>query len=106
VLVFWALHRGKKIKATLGKTKEHAGLPMETNFKLPLVQQFFQTTGQTKPIGVDYFCDASILSHGGIPSIVFGPGDIAQAHTTDEWISIKSLERATLMLVKFLESLP
>ena len=100
------LLRRKKLKATLGKSKEHAGLPLETDFKLPLVQQFFRSTGQTRPVGVDYFCDASILSHGGIPSIVFGPGDIAQAHTIDEWISIDSLERATRLLVNFLQSLP
>jgi acetylornithine deacetylase len=54
---------------------------------------------------VDYFCDASILSHGGIPSIVFGPGDIAQGHTADEWISLASLERGRAILVNFLRSL-
>ncbi|MBI4323969.1 MAG: M20/M25/M40 family metallo-hydrolase, partial [Chloroflexi bacterium] len=58
------------------------------------------------PVGVDFFCDASILAHGGIPSVVFGPGDIAQAHTADEWISVRALERATLLLTRFLRSLP
>ncbi|MBA4149510.1 MAG: M20 family metallopeptidase [Verrucomicrobia bacterium] len=101
-----ALLRAAKLKAQIGKSKAHSGLPMETNFKLPLVQQFFRTIGQTKPVGVDYFCDASILSKGGTPSIVFGPGNIAQAHTIDEWISIKSLERGTAMLHNFLQSLP
>jgi acetylornithine deacetylase len=57
-------------------------------------------------VGVVYFCDASVLSQGGIPSIVFGPGDIAQAHTADEWISLSQLERATLILKKFLTTLP
>jgi acetylornithine deacetylase len=47
-----------------------------------------------------------VLSQGGIPSIVFGPGDIAQAHTSDEWISQKSLDRGRAMLLKFLQSLP
>lgn len=94
------------LKATIGKSKITSGLPMETDARLPLVQQFFRSIGQTRPLGVDYFCDASILSHGGIPSIVFGPGNIAQAHTVDEWISIKSLDRGTAMLVKFLQSLP
>jgi len=37
---------------------------------------------------------------------VFGPGDIAQAHTADEWISIKSLQAATACLLKFFRSLP
>jgi acetylornithine deacetylase len=46
-----------------------------------------------------------VLAHGGIPSIVFGPGDIAYAHTADEWISLKSLERAKALLLSFLQSL-
>jgi acetylornithine deacetylase/succinyl-diaminopimelate desuccinylase-like protein len=37
---------------------------------------------------------------------VFGPGDIAQAHTADEWISLRSLERGTALLTRFLRSLP
>jgi acetylornithine deacetylase/succinyl-diaminopimelate desuccinylase-like protein len=61
--------------------------------------------GQSRPVGADYFCDASVLAHGGIPSVVFGPGDIAQAHTADEWISIAALERGTRLLVNFLTTL-
>ena len=41
-----------------------------------------------------------------MPSVVFGPGDIAQAHTTDEWISLAELERAKNFLLGFLKSLP
>jgi acetylornithine deacetylase len=62
--------------------------------------------GQSKPVGVHFFCDAAILSAGGIPSVVFGPGDAAQAHTADEWISLASLERGKNLLLNFLKSLP
>jgi acetylornithine deacetylase len=55
---------------------------------------------------VDYFCDAAVLSRAGIPSVVFGPGDIAQAHTADEWISLEELERGKDLLLRFLLSLP
>jgi acetylornithine deacetylase len=79
---------------------------MEADLRLPLVKQFLASAKQSKPMGVDYFCDASVLAHGGIPSVVFGPGDIAQAHTSTEWISIRSLEHASAMLLKFLQSLP
>ena len=80
--------------------------PLETNSKLPLVKQFLANVGQAKPIGADYFCDAAVLAGGGIPSVVFGPGDIAQAHTADEWISLRQLEQGTRMLLRFLQSLP
>lgn len=80
--------------------------PLETDPKLSFVSEFLASINQRKPVGVNYFCDASILSRGGIPSIVFGPGDIAQAHTADEWIALDSLDRGKNMLLKFLKSLP
>jgi acetylornithine deacetylase len=80
-------------------------LPLETNPKLPLVRQFLCSVGQSRLVGVDYFCDAAVLSRAGIPSVVFGPGDIAQAHTADEWISLDSLERGKNLLLRFLKSL-
>ena len=94
------------LKAALANTKAAPCLPLETNPRLPLVRQFLKSAGQTKPAGVNFFCDASVLAHRGIPSVVFGPGDIAQAHTADEWISLASLERGKRILVNFLKSLP
>jgi acetylornithine deacetylase/succinyl-diaminopimelate desuccinylase-like protein len=101
-----ALLKGKKLSATFSSAKLAPALPLETNYKQPLIQEFLRCAGQKKPVGVDYFCDASVLSAGGIPSVVFGPGDIAQAHTADEWISLAELERARGLLVRFLKSLP
>jgi acetylornithine deacetylase/succinyl-diaminopimelate desuccinylase-like protein len=89
-----------------GGRGELPSLPMETDPETPLVQRLFELTGQTGPLGVDFFSDASVLSHGGIPAVLFGPGDIAQAHTEDEWIALRSLERGTELLTAFLKSLP
>jgi len=99
-----ALLRKNRLRATLANTKGSPCLPMETDARLPLVRQFMRSVGQTRAAGVDYFCDASVLAQGGIPSVVFGPGDIAQAHTCDEWISLASLERAREILVNFLSA--
>ena len=35
--------------------------------------------------------------------IVFGPGDIAQAHTRDEYIEVADLERGVRVLRTFLQ---
>ena len=101
-----ALLRQHKLAAAIADTKGAPCEPLETNLELPLVKQFLHSVGQGTPIGVDFFCDASVLSAGGIPSVVFGPGDIAQAHTADEWISLAQLERGTALLTRFLQSLP
>jgi acetylornithine deacetylase/succinyl-diaminopimelate desuccinylase-like protein len=101
-----ALLRAKRLPVKISSTKLAPCLPLETNPKLPLVRQFLRSVGQTRPAGVDFFCDAAVLSRGGIPSVVFGPGDIAQAHTADEWISLDSLERGKNLLLNFLKALP
>jgi acetylornithine deacetylase/succinyl-diaminopimelate desuccinylase-like protein len=92
------------LSATVSSEKESECLPLETNPRLPLIAQFLRGAKQPSTQGVRYFCDASVLGHGGIPSVVFGPGDIAQAHTADEWISLKSLERGKDILSRFLAS--
>ncbi|MGH7951848.1 MAG: M20 family metallopeptidase [Limisphaerales bacterium] len=101
-----ALLRMKKLAAKISSAKLAPALPLETNPKIPLVQKFLKNVGQKKFVGVDFFCDAAVLSQAGIPGVVFGPGDIAQAHTTDEWISLAELERGKNMLLNFLKSLP
>ncbi|MEI7533587.1 MAG: M20/M25/M40 family metallo-hydrolase [Verrucomicrobiae bacterium] len=95
-----------KLTAKFSNRKLAPALPLETNPHLPLVQTFLRAANQKKSLGVDYFCDAAVLAAGGIPGVVFGPGDIAQAHTVDEWISLTELERAKDLLIRFFQSLP
>jgi acetylornithine deacetylase/succinyl-diaminopimelate desuccinylase-like protein len=45
--------------------------------------------------GVSYGTDAAAITAGGVPTVVFGPGSIRQAHTADEFIEVAELERAT-----------
>src|SRR5262249_49542098 len=44
--------------------------------------------GSHRVLAVPYGTDASTLAEAGIPSVVFGPGDIARAHTCDEWVPL------------------
>lgn len=50
----------------------------------------------------DWFCDANIFSAHGIPSVAFGPGDIRQAHTRDEFITEQDLEAGANAFLAFL----
>ena len=47
------------------------------------------------PIGnaVDFWTEASLFSRAGMTALVYGPGDIAQAHAADEWVSLEQLQR-------------
>lgn len=100
------LLRLKNLPAAISDQKLAPAVPLETNPKLPLVRRFMEAAGQRKPVGVHFFCDAAVLSAGGIPSVVFGPGNVAQAHTADEWVSLSELERGKDLILKFLRSLP
>jgi len=46
------------------------------------------------PIGnaVDFWTEAALFSAGGYTAFVYGPGDIAQAHTADEWVALDQLQ--------------
>lgn len=57
------------------------------------VQQVFGTAAA--PEGVPYGTDAAqYWGLGQIPCVVLGPGDIAQAHTDNEWIELAQLQAA------------
>ena len=47
------------------------------------------------PIGnaVDFWTEASLFSQAGLTAFVYGPGDIAQAHTADEFVMLEQLQR-------------
>ena len=49
----------------------------------------------SSPIGVNYGTDAGRLAALGCRSVVFGPGDIGQAHRANEWISCDEFDRAS-----------
>ena len=58
-----------------------------------------------RSIGIDcrrtaarYGTNASIFAAAGVPSVVFGPGSIAQAHTADEWIDLDEVDEAARIL--------
>lgn len=56
--------------------------------------------GAHRVVTVPYGTDASTLAAAGIPAVVFGPGDIAQAHTCDEWVALDEVERASDVLYR------
>ena len=40
---------------------------------------------------VDFWTEAALFSQAGYTTFVFGPGDIAQAHSADEWVALDQL---------------
>jgi acetylornithine deacetylase len=58
---------------------------------------------QNATFAVCYATEASLFQGGGAPSVVCGPGDIAQAHTPNEFIEIAELEKCLRFLGRLAE---
>ncbi len=50
---------------------------------------------RTDSIEVDFWTEAALFSEAGYPTVVYGPGDIAQAHTVGEWVALDQLNTVT-----------
>ncbi len=69
-----------------------------------LVAAVIGTKGRCRRLGVPYATHAAFYSSLGIPTVVFGPGAIEQAHTAEEWISIEQLQQAAEILYRFIKT--
>ncbi|WP_417749861.1 M20 family metallopeptidase [Rosistilla oblonga] len=66
--------------------------PMWIDPDAPFVREMVELTGSEKSKTVCYGTDAGIFN-AFKQMVVCGPGDIAQAHTVDEWIDLQQLDR-------------
>jgi len=57
------------------------------------------------PVGnaVDFWTEASLFSQAGYTAIVLGSGDIAQAHSADEFVELSQLKKITEMYIDMIE---
>ena len=70
--------------------------PLYVDPKSDFVKEMLELAGRQKPKTVSYGTDGTMLT-ALKQLVVFGPGDIAQAHTHDEWIELEQLERGAEM---------
>jgi len=56
------------------------------------------------PIGnaVDFWTEASLFSRAGYTTFVYGPGDIAQAHSADEFVELSQLSQVTESYIRII----
>jgi len=63
-----------------------------------IVPLTLKLAGQNKTNAVSYCTEAGLFQDGGAPAIVCGPGNIAQAHTANEFLSLAELEKCLSFL--------
>ena len=62
------------------------------------------STGHNISIGpaVSFWTEASLFSEAGLTALVFGPGNIAQAHTANEWVELAQLQKVEQQYIEIL----
>jgi acetylornithine deacetylase len=68
--------------------------------KSGIVPLTLKLAGQNETLAVSYCTEAGLFQDGGAPAIICGPGDIAQAHTANEFVAVAELEKCLAFLTR------
>jgi acetylornithine deacetylase len=83
-------------------TQTTSQLPSDVSTDSPLVERLARALkAEEVPVrieGMPAWTDAALLNAAGIPTICFGPGDIALAHAAEEFVPISEIETAARVL--------
>jgi acetylornithine deacetylase len=74
--------------------------PYEAGASSEAVALALSLAGQNETHAVSYATEAGLFQVAGSPAVVIGPGDIAQAHTADEWVAIEQIEKCSAFLAR------
>lgn len=88
------LFRGPPLPAHAGEAAEHAlaaSIALAQRLDLPLGP------------AVDFWTEASLFSQAGLTALVYGPGDIGQAHTADEWVALAQLQQVSGVYARLID---
>ena len=95
-------HRRPEFSADV--TLDLAQAPSDVPLDAPIVRELaavIAASGEAVRVeGMSAWTDAALLNDAGIPAICFGPGDIALAHASEEWVEPAEIERATTTLTE------
>ena len=81
---------------SIQQTNQVAPFIAEPNSELTAL--VLKLAGQNETFAVSYATEAGLFQEAGSASIICGPGDIAQAHTANEWIAKSELEKCSAFL--------
>ena len=85
-------------ESAISLTQTNAVPPFAARENSDAVSLALQLTGGNETFAVSYATEAGLFQDSGSPAVVCGPGDIAQAHTANEWIDAAQIESCSLFL--------
>lgn len=94
---------GADIGASLHVTGFFSGLDGEVDG--PAARAAASLGVEVAPEKVTYGTEAGFYASAGIPTVLLGPGDIAQAHASDEYVELSQLDRMATMVERLIGEL-
>jgi acetylornithine deacetylase len=89
---------------TLGASQPPSDVRVDAPIVVSLEKACAETGQPVKIEGLSAWTDAALLNEAGIPAICFGPGDISLAHSAEEYVEIKEIETASVILTRLATS--
>jgi acetylornithine deacetylase/succinyl-diaminopimelate desuccinylase-like protein len=86
------VERATGARITLEFVTDHA--PFGTNDTGDALLASLVKGHATELVGLDFWTEAALYEAAGMTAIVIGPGDIAQAHAADEFVTLADLDWA------------
>ena len=99
--------RHTDVKASLEMTLARPGteVPESSGVVQALLAAARERGVECRVEGMTAWVDAAFLNEAGVPTVCFGPGGIAQAHTEDEWIDVREVRTCADVLETFARGL-
>lgn len=87
------------------ETNHDAVPPLDTPENAPIIPIIKLLTGEENLRSASYATEAGQYSEAGFSTVICGPGDIAQAHRANEYVSIKQLNLCMAFMKKLADYL-
>ena len=81
-----------------------AGDGADASRQLLQAQALAQRLGLPTGAAVNFWTEASLFSRAGCTALVYGPGDIAQAHAANEWVALAELSEVAAQYLRLIDA--
>lgn len=89
---------------TLELYQQASDLAVDAPLTLAVVNALEKESLPAPVEGLSCWTDAALFNAAGIPALCFGPGDIALAHSAEEWVTTDDIHHATAVLERVCSS--
>jgi acetylornithine deacetylase len=96
-----AVDRDASVETTVNVTAP----TLESDPESLAVQFVLGLAGSNQTGAASYVCEAGLFAEAGIPAVICGPGNIAQAHKPNEYVDLSQIDACSKFLSRLADNL-